>query len=363
MPCEYCWAAVRSHLHGWMHLGVANARSHTCHFPDICSNYSKFLFVHDGNRFATNIKLLYCNWNRYDNGLYLSSFSLCLLLHFALLFHFGASTTPSRGPWFMAVACCCTWAERSSSGSLGWWTHLSCTCLARQLLWTSPFLTSLCTCRTAVSRRAPISSATRHCHFWAWKHEGRLAATSKICGASQLQWGVTCSRATRSKQTQPQTARTETQGKTYQEYWILYPVFGLCQEAAADETGRESGPWQKDEVFTHLCSFMCSNMLRALLHIFPIFFAIFLSSWRNKVQWRDWMQAVMVDSWDQKCRHCTSTPPQADSRGTTRRWANNTRQLLCVWAFRGIAIVITVYESWQYSGHDVPRQIKDDRLR
>ena len=98
VPCEYCWAAVRSHLHGWMHLGVANARSHTCHFPDICSNYSKFLFVHDGNRFATNIKLLYCNWNRYDNGLYLSSFSLCLLLHFALLFHFGASTTPSRGP-------------------------------------------------------------------------------------------------------------------------------------------------------------------------------------------------------------------------------------------------------------------------
>ena len=48
--------------------------------------------------FCMNIKLLYCNWNRYDNGLYLSSFSLCLLLHFALLFHFGASTTPSRGP-------------------------------------------------------------------------------------------------------------------------------------------------------------------------------------------------------------------------------------------------------------------------
>ena len=198
VPCEYCRAAERSHLHGWMHLGVASARAHTCRILDsrylFQLQYSKFLFVHNGARCSrTEIWSTVVGAGMTTGCIYpVFHFVYCCVL--LCRFYFSALTTPSPGPWFMAAACCCTWAERSSSGSLGWWTHLSCTCPACQLLWTSPFLTSLRACRTTVSRCTPISSATRHCHFWAWKHKGRLAATSKICRASQLQWGVKCLR-------------------------------------------------------------------------------------------------------------------------------------------------------------------------
>ena len=75
----------------------------------------------------------------------------------------------------------------------------------------------------------------------------------------------------------------------------------------------------------------------------------------------------MVDSCDQKCRHCTLTPPQAGTReGVPLEDKPNKLGSFFVFEHFGALLsttVITFFESWQYSGHDMPQQMKDDRFR